>query len=267
MFWNIYTSITYLFKLICQQTSIFYSDFSYTPSAVYICVSELVIVGLDNGLSFILTKPIILTNRDFSLITFQEQSSMKKCIVVWRWRHVSSVRTFPFQVCDRQSTVKLKISAVDILVKSYIACGFSITSHYLDQCWLLRNLNQNTFLCISGMNLNYSDVIMGAEAFQITSLMIVYSAVYSDADKRKHQSSASLAFVRGLHRVPVNSPHKWPVTRKTFPFDDVIMVSVASNASVIFLKPSCSCSEAYTITLRVEMAVEIPEIFFFKWKG
>ena len=58
---------------------------------------------------------------------------------------------------------------------------------------------------------------------QITSLTIVYSAVYSDADQRKHQSSAPLAFVRGLHRGPVNSPHKWPVTRKQFPFDDVIM--------------------------------------------
>ena len=39
----------------------------------------------------------------------------------------------------------------------------------------------------------------------------------------KHQSSASLAFVRGIHRWPVNSPHKGPVTRKMFPFDDVIM--------------------------------------------
>ena len=60
---------------------------------------------------------------------------------------------------------------------------------------------------------------------QITSLTIVYSSVYSDADQRKHQSSASLAFVRGIDRGPVNSPHKWPVTRKIFPFDDVIMVT------------------------------------------
>ena len=59
---------------------------------------------------------------------------------------------------------------------------------------------------------------MGMIASQITSLTIVYSIVYSDADKRKHQSSASLAFVRGIHRWPVNSPHKWPVTRKMFPF-------------------------------------------------
>ena len=63
----------------------------------------------------------------------------------------------------------------------------------------------------------------GAMAYQITSLTIVYSAVYSGADQRKHQSSASLAFVRGIHRWAVNSPHKWPVKRKRLPFHDVIM--------------------------------------------
>ena len=56
---------------------------------------------------------------------------------------------------------------------------------------------------------------MGAIASQTTSLTIVYSIVYSDADQRKHQSSAPLAFVRGIH--------KGSVTRKMFPFDDVIM--------------------------------------------
>ena len=65
---------------------------------------------------------------------------------------------------------------------------------------------------------------MDTMASQITSLTVVYSTVYSGADQRKHQSAASLAFVRGIHRWPVNSPHKWPVTRKMFPFDDVIML-------------------------------------------
>ena len=69
----------------------------------------------------------------------------------------------------------------------------------------------------------YSDVIMGVMASQTTSLTIVCSTVYSGADQRKHQSSASLVFVRGIHWWPVNSPHKEPVTRKMFPFDDVIM--------------------------------------------
>ena len=60
---------------------------------------------------------------------------------------------------------------------------------------------------------------------QITSLEIVYSTVYLGADQRKHQSSASLAFSRGIHRWPANSPHKGRVTRKMFPLDDVIMLS------------------------------------------
>ena len=71
----------------------------------------------------------------------------------------------------------------------------------------------------------YNEVIMTAIASQITSLTIVYSTVDSDAEQREHQSSVSLAFVWGIHRGPVNSPHKWPVTRKMFPFDDVIMIS------------------------------------------
>ena len=75
-----------------------------------------------------------------------------------------------------------------------------------------------------GRGLHYDDVIMSSMVSQIPSLTIVYSTFYSGTDQRKHQSSASLAFVRGIHRGPVNSPHKWPVTRKMFPFDDVIMV-------------------------------------------
>ena len=40
----------------------------------------------------------------------------------------------------------------------------------------------------------------------------------------------SLAFVRGIHRWPVNSPGKGPVTRKMFPFDYVVMVQFSSTA-------------------------------------
>ena len=63
---------------------------------------------------------------------------------------------------------------------------------------------------------------MSMMASQITSLTIGYSTVNSGTDKRKHQSSTSLAFVRGIQRWPVNSPHKGPVTQM-FPFDEVIM--------------------------------------------
>ena len=71
---------------------------------------------------------------------------------------------------------------------------------------------------------------MSPMASQITSLGIVYSTVYSGSDQRKHQSSASLAFVQRIHRGPVNSPQKWPVTRKMFSFDDVIM----GTAKILF---------------------------------
>ena len=82
---------------------------------------------------------------------------------------------------------------------------------------------------------HYSDVKMGTMASRITNLIIAYSTVYSGADQIKYQGFASLAFVRGINRWPVNSSHKWPVTRKMFPFDDVIMhlrfhgISMRSN--------------------------------------
>ena len=79
------------------------------------------------------------------------------------------------------------------------------------------------FLLLCAFLVHYDDVIMGAMASQLTSLTIVYSTVYSGADQSKHQSSASLAFVWRIHRGPVNSPHKCPVTWKMFLFDDVIM--------------------------------------------
>ena len=72
----------------------------------------------------------------------------------------------------------------------------------------------------------YSDAIMSTIASQISNLKIVFSTVYSGTDQRKHQSSASLDFVWGIHRWPGNSPHKGPVTRKMFPFDDVIMLTM-----------------------------------------
>ena len=89
-------------------------------------------------------------------------------------------------------------------------------------CWE-KPIPHNPVLGYVVLEKHYCAIIMGVIASQITSLMIVYSTVYSDADQRKHQSSASLAFVRGIHQGPVNSPHKRPVTRKIFSFDDVIM--------------------------------------------
>ena len=65
------------------------------------------------------------------------------------------------------------------------------------------------------------DFIMSAMASEITYILIVCSGT----DQRRIQSSASQAFVGGIHRWPVDSPHKGPATLKIFPFDDVIMCS------------------------------------------
>ena len=96
---------------------------------------------------------------------------------------------------------------------------------------------------------HYTYVIMSGMASQITSLTTVYSTVYSDANQRKHQSSASLAFVRGIHRGPVNSPHKRPVTRKMFPFDDVIMVSSKCWYAVEYARGPLT--QAYDATIQI----------------
>ena len=71
--------------------------------------------------------------------------------------------------------------------------------------------------------IHYSNVIMSVMASQITGVLIACSTFCSGADQIKHQSSASLAFVRGINRWPVNYLHKGPVTGIMFPFDDVIM--------------------------------------------
>ena len=79
--------------------------------------------------------------------------------------------------------------------------------------------------------MHYNDVIMGAMVSQITSLAIVFSTVYSGSDQRKHQSS----FVKGTHRGPVISPHKWPVTRKRHHCGNVL-----ASANIISILGICA---------------------------
>ena len=95
-----------------------------------------------------------------------------------------------------------------------------------------------------GCRIHYNDVIMGKMASQISRLTIVYSTVYSSADLRKYQSSAPLAFVREIHWGPVKSPHKGQVTRKMFPFDDVIMAAIGDHRTVdnIYRWPIAGCN-------------------------
>ena len=94
---------------------------------------------------------------------------------------------------------------------------------------VLPNWNPVTYICVD----QWADSSLALQwrpnerdASQITSVLIVCSTVCSSANQRKHQSSASQAFVRKIHRWPVDSPHKGPVMWQMFPVDDVIMVAV-----------------------------------------
>ena len=113
---------------------------------------------------------------------------------------------------------------------------------------------------------HYSDVIMGTIASQITSLTSVYSTVYSDVEQRKHQGSVSLAFVRGIHRGPVNSPHKWPVTRNMFPFDDVIMSDNIMAWNIFRITgPLCGESYVFSILRLVHPCAKVMALFLRAW--
>ena len=71
-------------------------------------------------------------------------------------------------------------------------------------------------LSTEGLLLHYDDVKMTTTASQITNLTVVYSTVYSDADQRKYQSSASLAIVWGIHRSRWIPRTKGQLRRKCF---------------------------------------------------
>ena len=100
---------------------------------------------------------------------------------------------------------------------------------------------------------HYNGAKMSAMASKITGVTLFYSTVYSGTDQRKHQSSASLASVQGIHRWPVNSPHKWPVTRKMFPFDDVILYA----PNFMYFVPGTECESGAILPL-----LRVPDIVF-----
>ena len=100
------------------------------------------------------------------------------------------------------------------------------------QCWLPICRSWWVFFCMDRINRQHSITVMSWWArWRLNSpASQLYTQLFiQGADQRKHQSSASLAFVRGIHRWPVNSSHKGPVTRKMFPFDDVIMSTKCSK--------------------------------------
>ena len=104
-------------------------------------------------------------------------------------------------------------------------------------------------------------------ALQIAGFSIVYLNVCSGAYQRKPQSSASLAFVRGSHRWPVNSPRKGPVTRKMVPFDDVIMVGSYLVLMVMLRIVYLQCFSLHQFSLFWKPSVSPLNLLCRNWRG
>ena len=115
-----------------------------------------------------------------------------------------------------QTTLVLRMINICIAYLYYIYCivlSMSVCGHAM--C---------AHMCVyKRANKQYNDVIMSALASKWPAPQLFTQSFIQGTDQRKHQSSASPAFVWGIHRWSVNSPHKRPVTRKMFPFADVIM--------------------------------------------
>ena len=94
----------------------------------------------------------------------------------------NSLIIFPLVLCITKHCLPNVISCQSHICEMYIICAINT---FYAPCVLQKR------------TWHYSDVIMGAIKSQITSLTIICLTVYSDADQRKHQSSASLAIGAG----------------------------------------------------------------------
>ena len=154
---------------------------------------------------------------------FSHYYRIRYCCSTWHDSSLSLSKTFPLsqykKVSKPHETYKITSETSSLWLSVLIIRSYTSVSNVRMTCSkketftgvIARFLTNISWLLCCGLWGNqihyYSDVIMGAMASQITSFTIVYSTVYSGADQRKYGSSASLVFVRGIHRWPVNSPH------------------------------------------------------------
>ena len=124
----------------------------------------------------------------------------------WNFKHnlIIDILGIYVRIDDKSELVQVmayhRIGSKPLAESMMIQCIDEYGDIDLGQHWLRYCLDAWRHQPITWMTAHYSDVIMGTIAYQITSLTVVYSTVYSDADQRKQQSSASLAFVWGIHR-------------------------------------------------------------------
>ena len=150
------------------------------------------------------------------------------CISCYQWLNFWRRRCTCNQIISPFSQIKfyanLSVSRIISTMYAKSQCYFLSYAVLLDN-YILGSLILVFFLWFGNSLISlshYNNVIMSAMESQITGVSIVYSTVCSGAAQRKHQRSASFAFMGGIHRWPVNSPHKGPRTGKMFSCDEGI---------------------------------------------
>ena len=111
-----------------------------------------------------------------------------------------------------------KSTGINYNMHGWILCRYCATGWF----WWISGLRAVTMWSSSSFTKRYVALSRNLEKY-IALHWRVDCPVCSGADQRKHQSFMSLDFVRGIQRWPMDSPYKGPVTRKMFPFDDVIV--------------------------------------------
>ena len=132
----------------------------------------------------------------------------------------------------------------------------------------LRSMSkiQQTYGVYPYMANHYSDVIMGAMVSLITSLTIVYSTVYQTQIKENIKAPRHWPLCGKFPGPPVNSPNKWPVTRKMFPFDNVIMNCGLSYSFLINTKNGCQIMSWCGALINVCWSFPTRILLGFSWR-
>ena len=163
-----------------------------------------------------------LFSKQVNRVSYQSQLAMVPVKIrrslLGRWSNTSIVKSGVFR--KRGNTMMF-------ILLCFVVCHYVLMQNFIQSAVNVGTLSEQFNVNLYHLNflhyiLHYK-YIMSAIVSQITSLTIVNSTVYSGTDQRQPQSYASLGFVWGIHKWLVKSPHKGPVTRNMFPFDDVIM--------------------------------------------
>ena len=156
---------------------------------------------------------------------------------------------------DKYSWSSFSVQKVLLKLKSvHLTLVIAVSANVLGSASTTSSIDIDMTTQLISWRLHYSDIIMSAMASQITGISIVCSTVCSGANKKTHQSFASLAFVRGTYWWPMDSPHKRSVPRKMSLFDDVIMLIIElrnsiPSPSLNFEFPSPGRSKLYPQTI------------------